>query len=79
MKNIGNFLRDGDGLRRIGMLLEKSTELEESGGAVAAPEIDFGKRQLGMREVRGVELDRNLQVLLGWIRIVEVELTDPKL
>jgi hypothetical protein len=64
---------------RVGMPIEKTAQCLDRGCAVAALEKNFGKRQLRMREMRGVELDRDFQVLLGQIRFVQVEIGEPEL
>ena len=74
-----DFLAHACGLWRIWMLVEKVAQCGECRGPVAAPEVNLGKYQLWMGEVRRVWTDSDFQVLLCQVQIVQVEVREPEL
>lgn len=66
-------------LRRIGVPPKKTAQLFNRGRTIPEPEINLRQRQLRMREMGGVQLNRDLQILFRSFGIAETEVRQPEL
>ena len=70
----GDSLAHFDGLRPIGVVAEEILEVGGGGAALAAPQVNLGQEQLGMREVRRIELARPLEIFERQIEVTNLEI-----